>query len=535
MRRSHLHPASLRVAHERRRRVEPHRLRVQERAQKLCRVVATQPRRLVREQRERRSVRLREPEAREADELVVDRVCRLLVDPVSVTAVDEARPERLDRLLAALAAHRAAQSFRLADREAGGRHRNVEHLVLEDDDAERVAKRLTQRLVLDRRLEARIVALRLPVLDVRVHRLPLDRPRADERHLHRQVVEVLGPRLQQALHLRAALDLEDTDGVGLLDLGEDGWIRQRDPRQVDRLAVQPRDPVDRVLDGGEHAEPEQVDLQEAGVAAAVLVPLADLPAGHRRRLHGDEVDQRTRRDDHPARVLAEVARQPGDLVRQLAEGVPARPRVRARHAVELFADPGCVPAVGDACEPLELREREPERLPDIADRSAGAIRGEARDERRMLPAVALGDADDQLLADLAREVEVDVGDGDHLVVDEPPEREAGFDGIDVREAREVADDRADARTAAAARRQRMARAARPAHLERALARELEHLPVEQEEPGEAEPRDQRQLVVEPFARASLEPVGVRVALDEPRLADQLELAVRGDPRSEKSG
>ena len=39
-------------------------------------------------------------------------------------------------------------------------HRDVEHLILEDDDAERVAQRLAQRLVLDRRLERRILALR---------------------------------------------------------------------------------------------------------------------------------------------------------------------------------------------------------------------------------------------------------------------------------------------------------------------------------------------------------------------------------------
>ena len=107
--------------------------------------------------------------------------------------------------------------------------------------------------------------------------------------------------------------------------------------------------------------------------------------------------------------------------------------------------------------------------------------------------------DDQLLADVAREVEVDVGHGDHLVVEEAAERQAGLDGVDVREAGQVADDRADARAAPAPRRQRMARPAGAAHLERALAGELEHLPVEQEEPREAEPRDQRELVVEPFA------------------------------------
>src|SRR5262249_35669400 len=51
-----------------------------------------------------------------------------------------------------------------------------------------------------------------------------------------------------------------------------------------------------------------------------------------------------------------------------------------------------------------------------------------------------------------------------------------------------------------ARRQDMSRRVAAAHLERAFACQLEHLPVEQEEAGEAEPVDQRQLVVEPFPR-----------------------------------
>ena len=45
----------------------------------------------------------------------------------------------------------------------------------------------------------------------------------------------------------------------------------------------------------------------------------------------------------------------------------------------------------------------------------------------------------------------------------------------------------------------MARAARAAHLECTVACKLEHLPVQQEEAGETELRDQLQLVVEPFA------------------------------------
>jgi len=71
----------------------------------------------------------------------------------------------------------------------------------------------------------------------------------------------------------------------------------------------------------------------------------------------------------------------------------------------------------------------------------------------VLAAVALGNADDQLFADVAREIEIDVGYRRELAVEEAAERELVRDRIDVREAGQVADERADRRAATAARRQ----------------------------------------------------------------------------------
>src|SRR4029077_5120157 len=62
-----------------------------------------------------------------------------------------------------------------------------------------------------------------------------------------------------------------------------------------------------------------------------------------------------------------------------------------------------------------------------------------------------------------------------------------------------------------------------AHLERHLSRELEHLPVEEEEAGEAELADQRKLLLEPFADAPFVAVEAAVALGERVLADAAEL------------
>ena len=123
-----------------------------------------------------------------------------------------------------------------------------------------------------------------------------------------------------------------------------------------------------------------------------------------------------------------------------------------------------VPAVGEPGEALELRLRQPERLADVADRAARAVGGEARDERGVLVAVPLRDGDDQLLADVARKVEVDVRDRGQLVVEEAPEREVVRDRIDVREAGEVTDDRADRAAAAPPGRQEAPGRVAPAHL-----------------------------------------------------------------------
>ena len=118
----------------------------------------------------------------------------------------------------------------------------------------------------------------------------------------------------------------------------------------------------------------------------------------------------------------------------------------------------------------------------------------------MLPAVALGDRDDQLLADVAREVEVDVRNRCELAVQEAPEREVVLDRIDVGEACEVADDRADRAAPSSSGREKVPRRVPAPYLERGLAGELEHLVVEEEEPREPELLDQLQLVLEASAR-----------------------------------
>ena len=365
------------------------------------------------------------------------------------------------------------------------------------------AQRLLQQRVVVRHGERRVVADGLQALQEGVHRAALDRAGAHQRDLHHEVVEALRPRAQQHLHLRARLDLEDADGVRRLDLRVHLGVVERDAREVEVLARRPPELRHARLDRRQHPEPQQVDLQEARVGARVLVPLAERAPLHRRRLQRHEPVERAVRDDHAAGVLREVAGEARDLLRQGVEGAEAQVAGAlrdARQLAQLLADVRGVPAVGRRGQPGDVARRQPQRLAELADGAARAVRREGADEAGLPRPVRLVHPHDQPLADVAREVEVDVGDARELLVEEAAEREAPLHGVDVREAREVADDGADARAAPAPRRQHVARRVRPAHLERDLAGQLQHLEVQQEEAREPVVGDERELLLQPARR-----------------------------------
>ena len=160
-----------------------------------------------------------------------------------------------------------------------------------------------------------------------------------------------------------------------------------------------------------------------------------------------------------------------------------------------------VPAVGDAREPLQLGERQPERLADVADRAARAVGGEARDERRVLAAVALGDARRSASRGCragsrgrcrARRPSRGSGSGRARARRRPGRRARARSGSR-RSSRPSC--RGRARAAARARASRGPRTS-SAH----LARELEHLPVEAGRSRRARARSiSAQLLVEPLA------------------------------------
>src|SRR3989441_10738849 len=157
-------------------------------------------------------MRFGEAELREAIDAAKYLLRHRLRDTLRQRSRDELLLQLANRFPRSLAAHRAAQALRLPGAETSQRHRHLQHLLLVENHSQRLRQhRLERRMV-----ERHRFSLHAPV-DVRIHRSADDRPRPDDCHLYRQVIEAFRPDSRESLHLRARLDLEDAHWIGFAD------------------------------------------------------------------------------------------------------------------------------------------------------------------------------------------------------------------------------------------------------------------------------------------------------------------------------
>ncbi len=110
-----------------------------------------------------------------------------------------------------------------------------------------------------------------PPFDQRVDRLALDGAGADDRDLHRDIIEGARLEARQARHLRAGFDLEETDCVGLAEHVVGRGIILGHVRQVDGHAAVLTE-LERFLDGLHHAEAEEIHFDQPHVLAIGFCP-----------------------------------------------------------------------------------------------------------------------------------------------------------------------------------------------------------------------------------------------------------------------
>ena len=361
-------------------------------------------------------------------------------------AVDDAGVVLLQPALALPGRHRPPQLIGLPGREPGCQHRHLHHLLLEHRHAERAAQRLLQRLA---RIADRFLAL--PPVQIWMHHAALDRSGSHDRYLDHQVVEAARPQARQHAHLRAALDLEHADGVGLADHVVGGLVLGRDVLHREGMTLALADEVEALADGGEHAQRQHVDLEQAESIDVVLVPLDDGAVRHGGVLDRHHPRQRPLGQHEATRVLRQVSWQVDQLAGEMHQ-------LSYDQVVERQAEFGdtlghhthAVPPAVVLGQRVDGRGIDAQRLADIADGGLRSVADGHRRQRGTATAVLVVQVLDHLLAPLVLEIHVDVGRLIALTRDEALEQHRHACRIDFGHSKAIADHRVRGRAAALA-------------------------------------------------------------------------------------
>ncbi len=114
-----------------------------------------------------------------------------------------------------------------------------------------------------------------------MHHAALNRPRPHDGDFNHQVVKHARSQTRQHAHLRPAFDLEYAHRVGFANHVVRGAILGRDILHRKRRAAPRGHQRKRAADHAEHAEREDIDLQQTERIEVVLVPLHHAAVCHR--------------------------------------------------------------------------------------------------------------------------------------------------------------------------------------------------------------------------------------------------------------
>jgi hypothetical protein len=150
-----------------------------------------------------------------------------------------------------------------------------------------------------------------------MHHLSDDGPGADDGDFHHEIVEARGLHAREGCHLRATLDLEDTNRVRALNHRVGLGIVLRQVCEVDLFAVVLADQRQGLLQRIEHAETQEIDLDQPEIGTIFFVPLDDGTVFHRRGFDGDDFVETSGRDHDSTGVLAQMPREASHLIDQV--------------------------------------------------------------------------------------------------------------------------------------------------------------------------------------------------------------------------
>ena len=285
-------------------------------------------------------------------------------------------------------------------------HCDLEHLFLKQRDTERASQDpFETRIEIRHRLAFRAAC------EVRMHHIALDRSRPNDRHFNHNVVKTFRFHSRQSGYLRAAFDLKNADGVGLLHNLKGGRIIFRNVCKIEwppAFAAK----FKCILHHRHHPQSKQIDLHDAEIFAIVLVPLRDDAAWHRRVFQRHKRTELVLTNNHPSGMLAEVTRQTINRVIEPDERRHARMRFWQTCLLDLRFELERVREIA-ACEQMRKTinnaRRKIERFPNLARRAAPAIRDHVRGHGSAMFAVApINFLNHRLAAIAAGKIEINI-------------------------------------------------------------------------------------------------------------------------------
>jgi hypothetical protein len=211
-------------------------------------MVAFDPARRIGDQRETGSMALRKPVGTKTFDLLEGAFSEVLRVAVGDHAVDHLRMEFRDAACHLERRHASAQRIRLRRGKTGADDRHLHRLLLE----ERYTKRLAEHALQFRRRIVDLV-LALAPAQIGMHHVALDRVGPHDRDFNDEVIERRRLQPRQHRHLRAALDLERAECVGLADHRIGGRVFRRDSRKIETLSAMPVEQVEGPTQAAEHS------------------------------------------------------------------------------------------------------------------------------------------------------------------------------------------------------------------------------------------------------------------------------------------
>ena len=331
-----------------------------------------------------------------------------------------------------------------------------------------------------------------------MHHVALNGAGANQRDLHHEIVKAARLEPWQRVHLRATLHLKYPHGVGAAEIVIHRLITMVELSEVERHAARGANVFEAVLQHGQYAKPEQIDLDEPHGVEVVLLPLDDGALIHRRGLNGHHRVQRFVREHKAAHMNPAMPRclvQTGHNVGERSHAQVVRVETGAvEQGARLTAGIGCASHAercrGALCrvpitargQRFRLLHRKSQHPRGIAHGAAPAPGDVLAHHRRVLAAIAIVDVLQDALAVAMRKINVNVRRFFALFTQKTLKEQLELDRIHCRDAECVAH-------------RAVGRGAAPLTENSLAARKTHNVPHNQEIAGEPQLADERELVL----------------------------------------